>query len=60
VIQQGHPYTYFGRKVIALASGTSRVPVLAIHPSPMRWESFDVHAADLRPLPLRYLHGEMA
>lgn len=61
MIQQGHPYRHKSRKVIALrVLSESQVYVLVVADNPMAWDTYVTNTANLRPLPLRYLHGEMA
>lgn len=58
--QQGHPYLFEEKKVVALESGT-RIKVLIFNEE-KPWESRTEHVRVkyLTALPLKYLHGAMA
>jgi hypothetical protein len=58
--QQGHRYRLHGREVLALSGGSEMVKVAHINtkdPWPLG-SPFKVLADRLRPLPMRYFHGE--
>lgn len=55
--RQGHLYEYGGARVLALTSGTS----VRVAPIEDGWlgQRYDVRAAWLTPLPMRYFHGQV-
>lgn len=59
--QQGHRYRLHGREVLALSGGRDTVKVAYVNakePWPLG-NPFEVSAAWLNPMPMRYFHGEI-
>lgn len=63
MIQQGHRYQnrITGHAMLALSGGAGVVRAALIIPGAL-WplgEPQQIHAANLKPLPMRYFHGEV-
>lgn len=56
-ITQGHVYDFYGAIVLALEGGER--PLVATIAKPWLIDHRRVYAEDLRPLPMKYFHGEV-